>query len=109
MRKTLLKEAYFVGLLLRADKHQKRVLLQTITKAQMRALIEIVYNILHGYGQLSETDKKYLRKYQSLIRQFIQKRGGLLRRKRILQKYFSVFARLIKSIEKNIVIEWREN
>lgn len=109
MRQKFLKEAYFFGLLLRTDKQQLRALLQTITKTQMEVLIEIVYNILHGYGQLSDKDKKYLRKYQTLIRQFVQKHQGLLRRKQILHKYFTVFFRLIKAIEKNIVIEWREN
>ena len=100
MRQKFLKEAYFVGLLLHADKQQLRALLQTITKAQLEVLIEIFYNILHGYGKITDKDKKYLRKYQTLIRQFVEKSQGLLRRKQILQKYFAIFSRLLKAIKK---------
>ena len=71
MRQNILKEAHFIGLLLNADKRQKRALLQTVSKNQMRALVEMIYNILHGYGNITEIDKNYLKKYQSIIRHLI--------------------------------------
>ena len=57
MSSTVLKEGYFIGLLLRTNKRQRRALLQTITKNQLRVLIEIAYNVLHGYGHIAE--KRY--------------------------------------------------
>ena len=55
MSSTMLKEGYFIGLL-RTNKRQRRALLQTITKNQLRVLIEIAYNVLHGYGHIAEKD-----------------------------------------------------
>ena len=52
MSSTVLKEGYFIGLL-RTNKQQRRALLQTITKNQLRVLIEIAYNVLHGYGHIA--------------------------------------------------------
>lgn len=108
MRAKILKEAYFVGLLLRADKKQRRALLQTISTRQLDALVEIVYNILHGYGTLTEKDKKHLRRYQSVIRNFVNRRMSHSRRKQLLQKYYNIFFRLIKVIQKYLVAEWLE-
>lgn len=91
MRQKILKEVYFVGLLLRADKRQRRVLIQTMSNRQLQTLVEIVYNILHGYGSLPEKDKQHLRRYQSVIRSFVKRRMRVSRRKQLLQKYFNIF------------------
>lgn len=109
MRQKILKELYFVGLLLCTDKRQRRALINNISKRQMGALIEIVYNVLHGYGSLSDKDKNYLKKYQSVIRRFVDIHASSLQRKRLLLKYINVFCRLIKSIQKYISIQWQEN
>ena len=109
MRQAVIKELHYVGLLLQADKRQKKALVKTVTNNQMKALVEIVYNILHGYGSLSADDKSYLRKYQSIIRRFVHKRFASAPRRQLLQRHIQIFSRLLKSIEKNIVIEWRKN
>ena len=106
MRPKLLKEVYFVGLLLYADKKQRSALLQTISTRQLEAVIEIIFNILHGYGRLPDKDKKRLRRYQAVIRKFVGRRTPNARRKRILQKYFKVFYPMIKVIQNYIVLKW---
>ena len=106
MRQNILKEAYFIGLLFSADKSQRHVLIQTISKRQLAALIEIVYNILHGYRSLSERDKKNLQKYQSVIRKFEHPRISATFRKQLLQKYFNIFYGLLKGFVKGLVIQW---
>ena len=58
----MLIEAYFIALLLRTNKRQRRALLQTITKNHLRALIEVAYNVLHGYGHIAEKDMLYFEK-----------------------------------------------
>lgn len=109
MRQSILKEAHFIGLLLNTDRRQKRVLLQTISKQQLRALIEIIYNVLQGYGNITEKDKSYLEKYRSIIRLLVDKNISSLRRKKLLIKYFFIVHRLLKVIQKHIVIQWQEN
>ena len=106
--KKILKEAYFIGLLFSADKSQRHVLIQTISKRQLAALIEIVYNILHGYRSLSERDKKNLQKYQYVIRKFVHPRISATLRKQLLHKqlYFNIFYRLLKGFVKGLVIQW---
>lgn len=108
MRHKILKEAYFIGLLFRADKRQRRVLLQTISKSQLDALVEIVYNILQGYGSLSEKDIKHLQRYQSLIRKFVHRRMSYTRRKQLLLKYQNIFYQLIKVVKEFLVVQWLE-
>lgn len=109
MRQAILKEAHFVGLLLHADKSQQRALLRTISKNQMRVLVEVIYNVLHGYGNITEKDKIYLKKYQSVIRRLVDKHTAARKRKNLLLKYFAIFRKLLQAIEKNITIQWLEN
>ena len=109
MRGIVLKEAYFIALLLRTNKWQRRALLQTITKKQLRALIEVAYNVLHGYGHTAEKDMPCLKRYQSIIRRLVAKGLSTRKRKDLLTKYISIISKLLKGIEKNIVIQWRES
>ena len=104
-----MKEAHFIGLLLNTDKRQRRVLLQSISKQQLRAVIEIIYNVLQGYGNITEKDKKYLEKYRSVIRRLVDKRISSLSRKKLLIKYFFIVHRLLQVIQKHIAIQWQEN
>ena len=105
MSSTVLKEGYFIGLLLRTNKRQRRALLQTITKNQLRVLIEIAYNVLHGYGHIAEKD----RLIQSIIRRLVAKGLSARKRKNLLMKYVSIISKLLKGIEKNILIQWQES
>lgn len=109
MRQSILKEAHCIGLLLNTDKRQRRVLLQSISKQQLRAVIEIIYNVLQGYGNITEKDKKYLEKYRSVIRRLVDKRISSLSRKKLLIKFIFIVHRLLKVIQKHIVIQWQEN
>lgn len=106
MRQKILKEAYFVGLLLSADQRQRRILLQTISKPQLEALIEILYNILHGYGSLPEKDKQHLKRYQSVIRDFVNRRMSYRQRKTLLLKHFNLLYRLLKVVRRYLTIQW---
>lgn len=106
MRSKLLKEAYFVGLLLNADKKQRHALLQTISTRQLEAVIEIIFNILHGYGSLPDKDKKRIRRYQAVIRSFVNRRTPNARRKQMLQKYFNIFYPMLKVVQNYIIVKW---
>ncbi len=49
MDKHIKEDGFYIGLLLSADKKQRTRLLQIITTRQLRTLVEIIYNVLHGY------------------------------------------------------------
>lgn len=109
MSSNILKEAHFVGLLLKAEKHQRAALLNTMSNDQMRALVEIIYNVLHGYGHITDHDKRYLKYHKNIIRQLVVKALAAKRRKKLLRRYYSVVSRLLKVIHNNITVQWRVN
>ena len=84
-------------------------MLQRITKNQLRALIEVAYNVLHGYGHIAEKDMLYLKRYQSIIRRLVAKGLSARKRKDLLMKYINIISKLLKGIEKNSLIQWRES
>ena len=96
MRPKLLKKAYFVGLLLNADKKRGHALLQTISTRQIETVVEIIFNTLHGYEGLPDKDKKCLQRYQAVIPSFVNRRMPNLRKKQMLQKHFNIFHLMIK-------------
>ena len=58
MNPLIKKEKDFLRLLVTTTDKQKKVLLQTIEKSQLRAIVQIVYNLMIGYRTLPEKDKK---------------------------------------------------
>ena len=63
MNSLIKSERHFIILLLTAKRKQQIALVRTITKSQLQALVQIVYNIFHGYRSLPENDKKKLRRF----------------------------------------------
>ena len=103
------KGLYFIGFFLNTNQKQRKALLQIITKSQLQALIEIVYNVVHGFGRISEQDKKYLRKFQVLIRRIIIKRLSKRQRIDLLSKHLNLIYKLIGVIRKHVSIQWQES
>lgn len=103
----MLNAAHFIGLLLKADKRQCVALLRTITNDQMRAIVEIIYNVMYGYGHITHRDIRYLKNRRTIIRQLVAKSLPAKRRKELLRKYFSVVRILLKVIRNNISVQWQ--
>lgn len=100
MNKLVRQERDVLNLLLNTSNKQKIVLLQTIEKQQLNAIVQIVYNILQGYRPLLDKDKRLLAKRKDVIRHFVSKGVSLKNRKHLLLKYFKYilpFISLIKS------------
>ena len=62
MNSLIKNEKYFILFLLTTNRKQQQALVRSITKSQLKALVQIVYNIIHGFLSLPENDKKELTK-----------------------------------------------
>lgn len=96
------KERDFLRLLLNTSNKQKKMLLQSIEKSQLNAIVQIVYNVLQGYRPLPKKDKKELAKRKGVIRQFVSKGVSLKRRKKLLLHNFKYILPLIRVIDKEL-------
>lgn len=79
---------------------QQGVLIETITKIQMRIIIEIVFNALQGNLTISEKDLSKLKRYKAIIRQLVSLGLSFKKRKELLLKYFKQILLLITPCEK---------
>lgn len=68
----------------------------------MQALVQIIYNILHGTVNVKEEDIKPVKRNKSFIREFVAKRVSLKRRKFLLLKYFRSILILLKVCNKEL-------
>ena len=83
MTKTLQQNASFLKLLLKpVSNQQKKALLQTASSCQVKALGEIVRNLLHGSITLSKHQLTKLRRHKTTLRRIdaasLNKKKGLL-------------------------------
>ncbi len=65
---------------------QKKLLLQNITPPQLKALTEIIYNLLHSDITLSKDKLTKLKKYKSALRSLADKSVSVKQKKNILQR-----------------------
>ena len=99
MNALLKKELSFLRLFLTTTNEQRKALTNTITGQQMKAVLQIVYNIALGNRALSDINKNKVRRYQSVIRKFIKKGTSMRVRRAILLKYTRIFVILVKTIQ----------
>ena len=86
----------FLQLLVSTNPLQRKVLLQTLTNDQVRAAVQVIYNVLKGNCALPEKDQKRLKRFRNIIRQFVKKGIRLKERKQLLLKYHFLVATLLK-------------
>ena len=96
------KEKHFILLLLSTNRKQQTALVKTITKSQLQAIVQIVYNVIHGFRSLPENNKKKLQRFKSVIRKFISKGYSLKKRSALLLKYLKQFILIIEPIIKEL-------
>ena len=63
--------------LMNVPKQQCAHLLKIMTKEQLQAIIEIIYNVVQGVCTISEANTSILSKHNHLIRRLITKRATL--------------------------------
>lgn len=99
MNKLIKKEKDFLRLLIITTNKQKKALIQAIEMSQLRAIVQIVYNLMVGNRSLPKKDKKWLAKRKSIIRQFVSKGISFKRRKELLLKYYKYILPFISAIK----------
>lgn len=102
MNSLIKNEKYFILLLLTTIRKQQIALVRRITKSQLQVLVQIVYNIIHGFRSLPENDKKKLKRFKSVIRKFITRRLSITQRTDILLKHLKQFILILKPIIKEL-------
>jgi hypothetical protein len=103
MSEIIQKEKDFLRLLIYASQNQKKTLILGIEKAQIHAIVQIVYNVLHGYRPLPDKDKMLLSRKKNVIRLFVSKGVSLKKRKELLFKYSKYILPLIYVIKSELL------
>ena len=67
MNQLIKQEKYYLCLLVSTTMKQQKALLQSIEKSQLRAIVQIVYNVMVGNRPLQQKDKKRLAKEKLLF------------------------------------------
>lgn len=100
MSKLVKKQAPFFRLLVStSSKLQRKALIDTITKEQLRALTEITINVLQGVISLTSVYKDKLKKYKTLVTLIGDTSVSAKRKKTALRKNAHAVILLLKSAE----------
>lgn len=67
--------APFLQLIFQASKLQARALLETVDTKQIRAIREIIHNLLEGGFPLTSTEQTYIERRRKVLTRIIRKRG----------------------------------
>ncbi|MES9881405.1 MAG: hypothetical protein ABW185_11045 [Sedimenticola sp.] len=102
MNALIKKEKRFILLLLQTTGKQKKAMIKTITVSQMKAVVQIVYNVLQGYGKLTDGNKTKLRKHKIIIRRFLSKGLSNEKRQSLLLNYLHVLILPFRAVEKEL-------
>lgn len=102
MNQLIKKEKDFLRLLLSTSIKQKQALIKTVGDSQLKAIVQIVYNVLIGNRYLSEKDKKELSRHKNVIRRFVKKRISQSERKQILYKYIRYILKYLSVVRSEL-------
>lgn len=97
MSRLVRTHAAFLQLLHTTNAKQRKVLLQTVTKEQLKALCEVIWNVYKGTVPVGDRYVKKLTPYKTIIRSLIS-RVGRKRKKIILLQRHSMIPWLLKPV-----------
>ena len=102
MSKLTKKESCFLRLLLTTSRDQQQALIKTISQQQLKAVVQIAYNVLQGAREVSTKDVNKLAKHKLAIHRFVAKETTRVRRVQLLARYLDIILHLFKAIEKDL-------
>lgn len=102
MNSLIKTQIHFLRLLLSTSTKQQMALIKTIQPSQMKAIVQIAYNVLHGYRLLSNKNKKTLQTHKLVIRRFISKGLSYEKRRSLLVKYLKHILLLLQVVRTEI-------
>ena len=82
MSRRVSKQEHFLRLLRSAEKNQQKALLKSATDEQVKALSEIILNLLAGFLPISTKTKRSLSKYKDKLRGVVDRSVSVLTLKR---------------------------
>ena len=74
MSKLVKKRNIFFLTLLKASVKQQKKLILNMTSSQVKAVVQIIYNVLHGGLQITKVLKERFKRCKKVIRKLVQKK-----------------------------------
>lgn len=103
MSQLLEDQRHFLHLLRSTKKDQRKALLSTIDKPQLKALSEIAHNVIKGTIVLTPAERRRLKRFKQIINVLGRKSSTRAQRIRVLQRGATAILHLL-----NIVETWRK-
>ena len=91
--------SYLQLLMNTTSKQQRKQLLDTITNDQLRALTEVIVNLLQSILPITPSHKPKLKRHRNIIRRLGDTTISSKKKKELLCKQGAVIANLLKSVE----------
>lgn len=85
-------------LLAQATDRQSAAILKSLTKPQLRAVLEAIYNVLMGTCPISDSDKKKLYEHRHIIRRLVSKELNRQQQQRLLYKHRQLLPLFLKTV-----------
>lgn len=82
----VIKRRDFLELLNRSKSQRRRKLIDVASADEIKALIEGLYNILHGKVKISNSEFKKLKRYKNQIREIVDRRKSLKYKKTVFKQ-----------------------
>ena len=98
MARIIQKHLPLFKLLSETSDAQRSAILKTLSPAQLRAVLEAVYNVLRGTCTISDRIKKKLHQYRRILRQLVSKDLTRQQQHRILNKHRTLLPLLLKPV-----------
>lgn len=98
MSRLVRTHAAFLRLLYETNAKQRKMLLQTITSAQLQAVLEVTWNVYRGTFPVSDYYVKKMAPYKTSIRTLVSKRVSNKRKKEILLHRRKILPWVIKPV-----------
>ncbi len=86
---------HFLKLFITTNKFQRKAILKTITRYQIKTLVEIAYNLLKGNISLNSVEKKKFIKHREFFRQLSNRKLSLKNKKQLLLRNLSALLLLV--------------
>ena len=102
MNHLIRSQIQFLRLLTSTSSVQQKAIIKTISPNQMKALVQIVYNVLVGNSVLSSSNKEKLKAHKTVIRRFVSRELSQEKRKELLLKYFKQILILVVTVVKKL-------
>lgn len=102
MNQNIVKEKYFLQFLVNAEKSQAKLILKIMNKAQMEAVLTIIYNIIHGTFKVKQEIVDGVRMYRKQIYKIVDKKIAVVKRKELMIRRFHELVTLLRVAVKEI-------